>query len=268
MTPADDTMLQQFRNRGFHVLPNAMSAAELNAMRQACDAFVAEYDASRALDGDEDAQNPQRRRLSADGRVIRDNIITHAGARYFLQGRHTESAAIRGFLHGETVARICAAVLGPDAYLYNEQFVVKNPNADTDFSWHQDSGYVPYRHTPYVTAWFALDDTTAENGALHVLPYDRAGTRDRVEHVRIAGSNDAVGYSGDDPGDLVPVAAGSAVVFSSTLFHRSGPNTSAAPRRAYIAQFTAAPFMTEDGSSIRHFAVPILQGGQPVAGAA
>lgn len=267
MTTVPEASVRQFATDGYFVLPPVMAPEDLAAMRAACDGLIAEYDASTAVEDADVADPAQRRRRTADGRLIRDNIITQAGARYFLQGRHAESAAMLRFLHGDLIWAICVATLGPDAYLYNEQFVVKKPDAATDFSWHQDSGYVPFAHRPYVTAWFALDDATEANGALRVLPYARAGTRDRVEHVRIAGSNDAVGYAGDDPGDLVAVPAGGAVVFSSTLFHRSGPNRSDAPRRAYIAQFTAAPFMTEDGRALRHFARPILQDGRPAPAA-
>ena len=44
----------------------------------------------------------------------------------------------------------------------------------------------PLPHRPYVFCWCTLDDVTEENGTVYLLPYDRARTRDRVEHVRDA----------------------------------------------------------------------------------
>jgi ectoine hydroxylase-related dioxygenase (phytanoyl-CoA dioxygenase family) len=122
-------------------------------------------------------------------------------------------------------------------YLFNEQYVVKAAEQGMRFSWHQDSGFVDYPHRPYLTCWIALDDMTEANGTVYLLPYARAPTREVVEHVRDDASNDLVGYSGDDAGDPVIVAAGSIACFSSTLLHRSGPNTTDRMRRVYVAQY-------------------------------
>jgi hypothetical protein len=75
-----------------------------------------------------------------------------------------------------------------------------------------------------------------------------AGTRNVVEHVRDEETNDLVGYFGDDPGDPVIVPAGSIARFSTTVFHRSGPNTTDRMRRVYVAQYTAEPLLSEDRS--------------------
>ena len=77
----------------------------------------------------------------------------------------------------------------------------------------------------YLTCWIALDDVSEANGTVYLLPYERAGTRDVVVHVRDEETNDMIGYFGDDAGDPVVVPAGSIACFSSTVFHRSGPNT-------------------------------------------
>ena len=62
---------------------------------------------------------------------------------------------------------------------------------------------------------------------------------------------------------LVP--AGSIACFSSTLFHRSGANTTDTMRRVYVAQYSSEPILSEDGSQPRHLAVPLLDGGRRVA---
>ena len=73
-----------------------------------------------------------------------------------------------------------------------------------------------------------------------------------------------IGYFGTDPGDPVIVPAGSIACFSSTVFHRSGPNTTDHVRRVYVAQYSAEPVLSEDGSRPRHLAAPLLVNGQPV----
>ncbi len=99
------------------------------------------------------------------------------------------------------------------------------------FGWHQDSGYVKHydpttRHKPYVTVWCTLDDVSEENGTVYLLPHSRGGTKDRLlDHYREDGTNDVIGYDGDDPGEAMIVPAGSVVAFTSYNLHRSGPNT-------------------------------------------
>ena len=146
----------------------------------------------------------------------------------------------------------------------NEQYVVKSAEQGIPFSWHQDSGFIDYPHRPYLTCWIALDDMTEANGTVYLLPYSRAGTRDVVEHVRDQETGDLVGYFGDDSGDPVIVPAGSIACFSTTLFHRSGPNTTDRVRRVYVAQYSAEPILSEDGSQPRRLAEPLLVDGKRV----
>jgi ectoine hydroxylase-related dioxygenase (phytanoyl-CoA dioxygenase family) len=61
------------------------------------------------------------------------------------------------------------------------------------------------------------------------------------------------------------VDAGSIVCFSSTVFHRSGPNTTDRLRRVYVAQYSPEPILNDDGDGPRHQAVPVLRAGRPAA---
>jgi hypothetical protein len=63
----------------------------------------------------------------------------------------------------------------------------------------------------------------------------------------------------------VIVPAWSIACFSSTLFHRSGPNTTDRMRRVYVAQYSAEPILSEDGSQLRVLAEPLLVHGKRVS---
>ena len=145
------------------------------------------------------------------------------------------------FVFGTLMQDICRRVLGPEAIYFLDQFVVKAAQKGMKFSWHQDSGYVGIDHPPYLTCWTALDDMTEENGTVFILPYDHIGIRSRVRHLQEEGSNDMVGYFGDDPGIPVIVPAGSIAIFSSVCFHRSTPNTTDKMRRVMLTQYCQAP---------------------------
>jgi ectoine hydroxylase-related dioxygenase (phytanoyl-CoA dioxygenase family) len=233
---------RRFHDEGWFVLRSALAPTELNTLRSECKRLVAERDAEMT-------------RLGVDALDL-----CHRGRRYFLHA-YTTSPAVRQFLRSDLMVDIARAVLGDHVYVFNEQYVIKAAERGMPFAWHQDSGFIPYPHPPYLTCWIPLDDVSEANGTVHVLPYSRAGTRDVVAHHRDPQTNDLIGYAGDDPGDPLSMPAGSIAAFSSTLLHRTGPNTTHQPRRVYIAQYTAEPLLNLDHSQPRHLAEPLLIAG-------
>jgi ectoine hydroxylase-related dioxygenase (phytanoyl-CoA dioxygenase family) len=237
---------RQFREEGFFVLKGMVPPADLDTLRGECRRFTDERD--REMD-----------RLG-----VEQIDLDRRGSRYFVHA-YGKSPAVERFLSSDFMVQIARAALGDTVYLFNEQYVVKAAERGMQFSWHQDSGFIDYPHRPYLTCWIALDDMTEANGTVYLLPYSRAGTRDVVKHARDGDSNDLVGYFGDDPGDPVIVPAGSIACFSTTLFHRSGPNTTDRVRRVYVAQYSAEPILSEDGSQPRILAEPLLVEGKRVS---
>jgi ectoine hydroxylase-related dioxygenase (phytanoyl-CoA dioxygenase family) len=241
-----DAHLAQFHRDGFFVLEGAMPPAQLAALQSECGRFIAERDAEMEAQG-----------IAVDG-------ITHKGRRYFLARNFAKSAVCHEWLYGDLMAEVTRKTLGPEVQLFLDQFVVKGPEVGMKFGWHQDGGYVGYPHAPYLSCWVALDDMCEANGTISVLPYDRAGGTAIRAHLAEQGTNDKIGYHGDDPGDLVIIPAGSVVVFSSQTFHKSGVNTTPALRRAYLCQYTAEPMYKPDGT-LQICAEPFLVGGRNVA---
>jgi ectoine hydroxylase-related dioxygenase (phytanoyl-CoA dioxygenase family) len=236
---------RSFRDEGFFVLESVLSASDLELLRGECQRFIDERD--REMD-----------RLGVD-----TLDLDHRGSRYFVHA-YGKSDAIKRFLGSDLMVEIARTALGDTVYLFNEQYVVKAAERGMRFGWHQDSGFIGYPHPPYLTCWIALDDVSEANGTVYLLPYARAGTRRVVAHVRDEETNDMIGYFGTDPGDPVIVRAGSIACFSSTVLHRSGPNPTDHVRRVYVAQYSAEPLLSEDGSRPRHLAEPLLVDGQPV----
>jgi ectoine hydroxylase-related dioxygenase (phytanoyl-CoA dioxygenase family) len=160
---------------------------------------------------------------------ITSEDASHRGSRYFLHA-YGKSPAVERFLSSDLMAQVAQAALGDTVYLFNEQYVVKAAERGMQFSWHQDSGFIDYAHRPYLTCWIALDDMTEANGTVYLLPYSRAGTRGVMKHARDKKSNDLVGT-----------------------------------RRVYVAQYSAEPILSEDGSQLRVLAEPLLVHGKRVS---
>lgn len=244
------TQQEQFQSEGYFILENALTFEQLENLREEAVRFKEELDVEM-----------ERQGVTKIG-------ITHKDSRYFISNRFKDSPKLRNFLFSKLMADICRATLGENAFLFHEQFVLKAAEKGMAFGWHQDSGYIGYPHRPYLSCWCALDDMTIENGTVYLLSYEKAGTRDWIPHVRDEASSDMIGYRGEESGVPAIVPAGSIAVFSSTVFHRSGTNTTDKMRRVYLAQYAAEPIMKPDGSGLWGNAVPFLKDGENVFDAA
>lgn len=232
--------IRNYRDEGYFCLERAISGDDLSRLQERCMHFVEREQQAAAAKG----------------------MTKHQQAgKYFITYPASRDAEVAEFAFGPLMSEIARATVGDEAVLFYDQFVVKGPERGQSFGWHQDSGYVPFPHRPYVTCWIALDDVNEANGTVSILPYSRAGTRDRVEHVRDERTNDMVGYHGDDPGELMIVPAGSIAVFSSTVFHRSGVNTTPNYRRVYVVQYAPEPMATPEGTGESR-ADPVLRNGR------
>jgi ectoine hydroxylase-related dioxygenase (phytanoyl-CoA dioxygenase family) len=227
------------------MLKNVFSQDLIKQVRDECNRFMKEKD-------DE-----------MDRKGIEVDEINHKGKRYFIAMRYKDSPIMQKMMFGKETEEITRAILGDNVYLFLEQFVVKASDTKMTFSWHQDSGYLDFEHTPYLSIWVPLDDVNEDNGTVYLLPYSEAGTKKRVEHTLQEGTNDMVGYFGDHPGYPAILNAGDVAIFSSTTFHRSGANLTDKPRRTLLIQFSPAP-ISKDGKNPLFWAEPFIQDGKRV----
>jgi ectoine hydroxylase-related dioxygenase (phytanoyl-CoA dioxygenase family) len=237
----------QFRDEGYFVLDRVLTDEQLELLRGGAQYSIDKLDAAMDAAGTDTLG------------------INHRGKRYFSNMIYQDRPELRQFLFSDTMADICRATLGDDAYLFWEQYVIKAGDPDTAFAWHQDSGYVHEDHEPYLTCWIALDDVTEENGSVYLLPYSRSGIRSYIKHIHDPELNDMVCYFGSDPGIPMTAAAGSIVVFSSVVIHRSGPNRTDRNRRVYLAQYSKDIIPSKDGTGAHGSFDPFLKAGQIVA---
>jgi ectoine hydroxylase-related dioxygenase (phytanoyl-CoA dioxygenase family) len=241
-----EAQAKQYRDEGYFVLEQILPEGALEVLRRECVELIKEQEA-------------EMDRLGTD--VVN---LSRRNSRYFVFLAYKNRPQLGKFIFSDLMAELCRATIGGDAMLFWEQFVVKGTDKKgAEFPWHQDSGYVDHPHKPYVNCWIPLDDVNEQNGTIYILPYSRAGTREKVEHKPIPNSNDRVGYFGNDPGIPVICPAGSIAVFSSTAFHRSGANQTTQLRRAYAIQYSPEPVLEADGS-LKGLAEPFLKSGQRV----
>ena len=139
----------QFREEGYFILERAVSEEQLKILREACDDLI-------------EAMHAEMDRLGTD-----HIHISHRGKRYHIAKQYYRAPRLGEFVFSALMAEICRATLGDTAFLFYDQYVVKAAEQGMAFSWHQDSGYLGFPHTPYVACWTAVDDMTLANGCVY-----------------------------------------------------------------------------------------------------
>lgn len=244
MSVSLDALSQSFRKHGYVVVPDILTPEQLRGMRDVADRLVEEEE---PLDG---------------GGKFHD--IGRGNARRFLRQRFADHPEIREVLFSEDVTRLAATLLGrEEIFMFNEQFVIKAANQDAAgaFGWHQDGVYVDADHDPYLTMWVALDEATEANGCLFILPRNLDEDTTLSDFEWSEETKERIGYSGSDPGVMLPASPGTMVVFSSTTMHRSAPNITDRPRNAYLCQYSPTPILDPKTGQPKHFAIPVRPGG-------
>jgi hypothetical protein len=243
----------QFAREGFAIFDRVLVDGLLELLQEECARCIEREDA----------------RLDKLGTSVQG--ISHRGRRYFVGECQRTQPRLREMLFSQTMADICRVTLGDTAYFFYDQFVVKGSEHGMPFSWHQDSGYVvgnggPADHRPYLTCWCPLDDATADNGTIRLQPFSQMPeSRNRIlPHQRQSGSNDLVGWLGEEPGVTLEVAAGSVVAFSSLLLHATGANQTQKLRRVYLAQYSPEVILNPGTRQLRRDAIPLLKNGARV----
>lgn len=253
LTPAQAA---QFDRDGFVVIESVLDADEVAAALAEIDPIEAQTDAYL--------------QTRPDGRLT----ILESGAITFSIHLVTRSAVLRRLAAHPAIVGICHDLVGDDVNLYWDQAVYKKPEKPRRFPWHQDNGYTYVEPQQYLTCWVALTNATEENGCPWVVPgLQRRGT---LAHRFV----DPLGYECfEHPENPVaaPVRAGGIVVFSSLTPHLTGPNVTAAVRKAYILQYApagatildgdpgAGPPTAKRGCDVAERQFPVLRGGHRVA---
>ncbi|UVI27482.1 phytanoyl-CoA dioxygenase family protein [Paenibacillus spongiae] len=209
-----DEQLKQYEEQGYIVFEKLFSEEETDRIREIIDVF------------DEESEKA----LLAKGQ----SFISIAKQINFTSNLNFRSPELQQFIADQRFVEITTSILGPDVKLYWDQSVYKRPEANRDFPWHQDNGYVPTDPIHYLTFWIALEDATVENGCVWIQP----GTHLKGFIPHIKSDIGWVCYNGDEEGIPVELKKGSLVAFHSLLFHRSTPNCTASTRKAYVVQYS------------------------------
>ena len=141
------------------------------------------------------------------------------------------------------ILEMVGQILGPDFALWNSSLFAKPAHDGQRTPWHQDGQYWPIRPLATCTVWIALDDATAENGCLRVIPGSHRGSRLR-EHRTVDADDVTLNqelldeeYDPASAADVV-LEAGQMSLHDVLLLHGSEPNRSPRPRRGMTLRYS------------------------------
>ena len=235
--------VNEFKSQGYLIFEDFVSSAVLSELKESLTSIFDEID-----------NDSNRLKQSYDNKHYGD--ISKEG-RKFLKNQSSYYPSIQRYLKSKAIKEIVTKLLDGDAFIFNDQFVIKEPNTPSSFNWHQDSGYVNFDHKPYLTTWLALDDTHPLNGPLSIIPTNIETTSEVFTHQWSDKSKDLFIEVDESKAKELYVAEGTLVVFSSLTPHASGANQSSRTRTAYLAQYSSEPIIDPSRGLIRNQAIPI-----------
>ena len=235
--------VNEFISQGYLVLEDFVSLEVLLELKDSLNSILKEIhkESSRVK---QSYDNKHYGDISKDGRKFTKN-----------QSKYYPS--IQKYLKSKPIKEVVTTLLDGDAFIFNEQFVTKDPNTPSSFNWHQDSGYINFDHKPYLTTWLALDDTHSLNGPLSIIPTNLETEAKVLTHQWSDKSKDLFIEVDEAKVQTLHVTAGSLVIFSSLTPHASGSNQSSSTRSAYLAQYSSEPIIDPNTGLNRNQAIPI-----------
>jgi ectoine hydroxylase-related dioxygenase (phytanoyl-CoA dioxygenase family) len=154
---------------------------------------------------------------------------------------------------------------------WHDQIFWKPPKQGGVVAWHQDYSYwTRTKPVAHLTCWCALDDSTKENGCLQYIPGSQqwgllpkpviAGELQGIKDFLTDEQKKQFEYP-----EYAEVKAGEAIFHHSLTLHGSGANTSAKPRRAFVAN-VFMDGVVSDSDEVLLNGVPVVPKGEKMGG--
>ena len=224
LSPAE---IESYRERGYLLVEDALTAEELADIRAAIAGFVeksrslTQHDSAIELEAGHSAETPKLQRIKQP---------------------HKLHPAFARLSRSASVLDPVRALIGNDLRLIGSKVNIKAAHAGASVEWHQDWAFYPHTNEDVLAVGVLIDDVTPENAPLLLLPGSHRGPvhDHRAEGVFVGGFNplergldvsNAVSFTGK---------AGTISLHHVRLVHGSSVNRSSRDRRMLFLEIAAA----------------------------
>ena len=190
---------------------------------------------------------PVRVMSADDAARVRAHLEAHEAAHGVLKGsmRHKSHLLftwLDSLIRLPGILDAVEGVIGPDILCWSSSFFIKEAHDPGFVSWHQDSTYWGLDPADIVTAWVALSESSAENGAMRVIPdtqkLEQVAHRDTfaADNLLTRGQEIAVVVDGSKA-VMLSLQPGEMSLHHVRLIHGSDPNPSAKRRIGFAIRY-------------------------------
>jgi len=224
-----DEQIAGYHRDGYLAVPRLIDAERVAELRRVTDVFV---DRSRGI-ARSDAVFDVDPRHSATAPIVR-RIKNPADHDPLYAWVALESP----------ILDIVTELLGPSIRFHHSKLNLKGGRVGAPVEVHQDAAFYPHSNDDVLAVGLLLDDATADNGAMAVLPGSHQGLIythfDEQGHFVGGVRDDDIARLDRSRAVLLTLPAGSIHIHHYRLVHWSAPNTSAGDRRLLINAYAAA----------------------------
>ncbi|HEY1856661.1 phytanoyl-CoA dioxygenase family protein [Acidocella sp.] len=186
--------------------------------------------------------------LSTDeAAAARGHLETHETQHGRLKGplRHKSHLLftwLDSLIRNDAILDAVEDVIGPNILCWGSSFFIKEANDPGYVSWHQDSTYWGLDPADIVTAWVALSESSAENGAMRVVPDTHLGDqvphRDTFAESNLLSRGQEIAVDVDEAqARMLVLHPGEMSLHHVRLIHGSDPNPSAKRRIGFAIRY-------------------------------
>jgi len=145
------------------------------------------------------------------------------------------------FISDQRLLDVASTLIGPNIAFFAADYIAKPPRDGQAVSWHQDANYWGLEPMEVITVWFAVSQSTCENGCVRVIPGShRLGPidhRSQTDTVNLLNSEVDPAVVNERQAVDVQLNPGDVSVHHPLMLHGSKANTSSQWRRGGSIQY-------------------------------
>ncbi len=243
--------IEFYRENGYLLLEGVIDDLTLARLRAKIDEYLED---SRRVGCSNEIYDLDKSHSAAHPRVRR------------LKDPYLRDPLFRNLAENDAIVEPVAQLLGGSVRFDHSKLNFKHPGAAAEIQWHQDWAFYPYTNDDLLAVGVMIEDCTADNGPLMVIPGSHKGPIYDHHH-------DGVFAGGIDPGAIAPLLeravdltgpAGSISLHHVRTLHASRNNRADTLRPLLLFSYAAVDaFPVFDSYDIDEFDARILR-GEPV----
>lgn len=225
--------VEQFKQDGYFVARDLISAADVQKMRQITDEGVRNHVEPVEYEAELNYPGAPTSLAAEGGRTIRR-----------LKQAHSRSFLFTDFMTRPEILNRLKQLLGPRVVCplaHHNCIMTKQPRFSSETGWHQDIRYWSFQRPELINTWIALGVERPENGCLQVIPgsHKLVLDRSRLDDELFFRSDLPINQPLIESKVFVPLDPGDVLFFHCRLLHAASRNTTTESK--YSAVFTFRP---------------------------